>query len=285
MGRRRESPLTWHRMIPLVAPGLGLAITLLGSVLTSPPSAWQHFAVLAFFIVLYWPVGLWLAGYLGGARWQIGVAVVLLAGAVAQQTGAGSLPLNEEVRWNVALAPAGMPGDAVRQRIHLPDPSSLAWQRAWREAVSSVVVVCASEPLPPQTRMTISLNGGTPVDLTTLQRRPTWEGVTWYSLPVTRAELERQRDLEVVVHRTDTVGGIGGSTGSASAPSVCGGQEDARRPGAGGAARWDGQRWASSAFGPTPDAPESAKRPVAQRYYFEVRLYDAANSPRPAVWY
>jgi hypothetical protein len=112
-----------------------------------------------------------------------------------------------------------------------------------------------------------------------LQRRPASEGVTWYALPVTRAEMERQRELEVVVRRMD------GGAAAGTAPQVCAGQEDPHRPGAGGASRWEGQRWISSAFGPTPNKPESAKRPVAQRYYVELRLYDEQGAPRPGVWF
>ena len=268
----------WSRLtVPVVATGLGLVMAGIGTLLEPGPAGGQRFATLAFFILLYWPLGLWLAHRLAGRRWQLVVAALLLAGTASQPLIRPVVPFREgELRWTAPLAPAGQPGDAIRHMIRLPNASDHAWARAWASAAHVAVAVCFADPVLPAAGVALALNDGSPTDVSQLQRRPAWDStLSWYLLPVTRGAVDATGELAVVVRRAGT---------GAGEVRVCGGQEDPTHPSAGRSARWDGRRWLATDLTGRP-SPRHNGQPLAERYHVELRFYDERWEPRLGVWF
>jgi hypothetical protein len=255
------------------ATAAGLLVALAGTRLVAPDvSPWPRFWATAFFVLLLWPVGLGLVGALAGRRAQAGLAALLLAATVAQQSGVGSMPMPLADRWWAILT---QPGDAIRQRIVLPDPQDRAWQQAWQRAERVVLAICTLEPVAPEAGATVAVNGGPAVPLVSLERRGEPQGWGWYHLPVRAQAVEGVRQLDVVVQRA--------GDGGAPAPIICGGQDDPTRPGAGGSARrrdgsWSAQRLADEPLVAAEHLPPS-------RFYVELRFYDAKGLPSVGIWY
>lgn len=255
------------------AVAAGCLISLAGTRLVWPElSPWPRFWATTYFILLLWPVGLWLLGTLAGWRAEAAAAVLLLGLTLAQQAGAGSLLLPQMVRWSVSLA---APGEAIRQRILLPGEGDPLWQRAWRQAARAGIAICTTAPVEPQAGVRVQVGGRPPVDLTAAPRLGPPGDAGWYVLPVTHEELRGLTSLDVVVERAAAPG----------APArICGGREDPTRPGAGGAARRLDGRWQTALLADVP-FPLLDGRPAPGRYFIELRFYDADSRPVVGVWY
>jgi hypothetical protein len=260
---------------PLVVTACGLAIALIGtqSTLAGIP-VWPRVWASAFFIVLFWPVGLALAGRLGGRRASVALAAAFLMASVAQQSGLGSMPLPQQIRLVATLT---APGDAVRQRIVLPAADDRRWQDALRRAHRTAVTVCTWVPVVPDSGVFVSVNGGTSVSLHSLARFGEPDGWGWYMLDVSRDTLLTSTQLDVVVSK---------DVGAAPA-QICGGRDDPRRPGVGGASRRLGGQWQGAILGdPIPGAPASVTPdPTLKRYYVELRLFDSEGHASVGIWY
>jgi hypothetical protein len=259
--------------ISAIAAALGLLIAVAGTRSTAPEvSPWPRFWATAYFIVLLWPAGLALVGWLAGVRAQAAAGLLLALLTVGQQLGQGSMGPPALVRWSTTLA---APGDAIRQRIALPARGDRAWESAWRRASRAAVSICTWEAVAPEAGVMVILNGGPPVPLHALPRGGRPEGWGWYALEVSPTDLGAGRALEVVVRREGRDG---------PPARLCGGRDDPARPGAGGSARWLNGRWTADDLSDYPLPPLNG-RPLPGRYYIELRFFDAAGHPSVAIWY
>ena len=231
-----------------------------------PPGA--RFWAVAFFVVLLWPVGLTLVAHLCGERAQVGVAAVLILATVGQVARPLAMPLPENVRW---VAPLARVGDAIRYRLPLPAHDAVPWQRAWARAARVAVAVCTEPAAAPAAMTTISVNGEPAVLLDRLHRNAEPRGVGWYELPVSRPVVERAAELDVVLRRESPDGPPTG---------ICGGRTDASR--AERSARWQNGSWSATNLPFWYDPPPVTK---PERYYIELRFFDARGAPTIAVWY
>ena len=254
---------------------LGVAIALLGTVFTSAGVVpWPRFWAAVFFVLLFWPIGLHLAARLGGRRAFSGLAAILVLGSIAQQSGFGTMPLPQRVRWSVTLM---APGDAIRQRIALPPPSDRLWKNALSHPYRPGITVCTWEPVAPDSGVTVSFNGTQPVALTALPRFGDAGGWGWYVLDVPVALLRQEPVLDVVI-RKDGVG---------SPVRICGGRDDPRRRGAGDSSRLVNGEWLATSLSDPflSSTGASMENEFPGRYYVELRLFDAEGHASGGIWY
>jgi hypothetical protein len=263
--------------LPLMVGGLatisGIVLALAGTLTVEPGvDPWPRFWATVYFVLLFWPVGLLLAGRIAGWRVQAMIAGALVFLTALQQSGLGTMPLPQGVRWSITLA---QPGDAIRQRIVLPPPADRAWQRAWREAAMAAVTICTWEPVAAAAGVTVTVNNLAPVALGGLAREGEPNGWGWYSLPISASTVRDTSHLDVVVRRE----------GNDGPPAMlCGGRDDPGRPGAGGAARWSGGRWDTEHLADHRLLAANG-RPASGRYLIELRFFDTRGLPTVGIWY
>lgn len=263
--------------LPLGVTACGLLIAFLGTRTTLPNvPAWPRFWASVFFIVLFWPIGVALAERLGGRRVATSIAAVLLLASLLQQAGYGTMPLPraDEIRMAATLI---SPGDAIRQRITLPLSSDRRWRDAVRRAHRAAVTVCTWEPVGFAAHVTVSVNGGRAVPVHSLPRFGDAAGWGWYVLDVPRDLLTDTPRLDVIVAK------------EADGPParICGGRDDPRRPGAGGASRFFAGRWQDRILAdPLAGAPAGGSDgPTPTRYFVELRLFDAEGHASVGIWH
>ncbi|HEU5317077.1 MAG TPA: hypothetical protein VFX49_13290, partial [Chloroflexota bacterium] len=243
-------------MVVLAATAAVVAIALLGTrAVASGIDPWSRFWGITFFAVLIWPIAIWLTGRLAGRTAQVGLALAAVALSVAQQLGAGSLPIPLVQSWYASLS---QPGDAVRRELSLPDPATPAWQRAWDRAAAAAIAICTERPAPEDAGVVVELSGSRVTPLARLRRLGRDADAGWYLLPLTRAEADAQRPL-VVELRRERAGG--------EPVRVCGGQTDPARPGwAGSQRRRAAGAWSDSDLADVA-VPLIDGRPAPSRYY------------------
>ena len=284
-------PARWKPALVLGAGATGAAVlvALAGTAGAVPGAGWSRFWATLFFVLLLWPVGLGLVGRIFGLRAEAVAAAVLVVATVAQQSGRAEVPLPAAVSWWATLS---APDDAVRHRISVPPLGSAAWERAWGRAARAAVFVCAGAAATPQEiasgggarqapggGLTLTAGGQPALPLTAAEQFRVSPEVTWYARPVTAAEVQAAAasggTLDVVLRRD----------GSEGAPlRLCGGRDDATRPGAGGSERWHDGRWSAAGLADRP-LPLVEGRPVLGRYFVELRFLDADGRPTVDIWF